>query len=229
MEAVTVLVCGFDKERVLYKGFHHFFNKYWPDCPWPVKYMVNEHALPFGDSLFCGIDSNWITMMRAALNQIETQTFLFMLADYWLAQPANTEAINQFASYLPKYDVSHIRLQRSDPATQGGIGSFEPDPRLFVFGEDAPYRISLQASLWQRDVFRNLLRNASSPWDFETNNSVYADYLRCLCIDATTTEAEWNHDAFLCYHNIVSVGRWKDRPIDDSREPDVDRFIAENG
>jgi hypothetical protein len=107
--------------------------------------------------------------------------------------------------------------------------SFEPDPRLFVFGRDAPYRISLQASFWQRDIFRNLLRNADSPWNFETNNSVYADYLKCLCVDSTTTPEHWNLQSYICYHNIVSMGLWCGRPIDDSREPDVDRFIAENG
>ena len=227
MEEVTVLVCGFDKERVLYKGFDYFWKKYWPDCPWPVRYMVNR--IPFGHSIACGDDPNWILMMRGALNQIETQTILFMLADYWLAQPVNTETINQFASYLPLYDIAHIRLQRSDPVTQQAISSFEPDPRLFVFGKNASYRISLQASLWQRDVFKSLLKYATSPWDFETNSSVFANWLKCLCIDSSTTPNQWNHHAFLCYHNMVSMGQWRGRPVDDSREPEIDLFIAENG
>jgi len=229
MKEVTVVVCGFDKERILYKGFNYFWNKYWPDCPWPVKYMVNRIPVPFGESLFCGPSDNWVMMMRGALNQIETQTMLFMLADYWLAYPVDTAALDQFSNYLPQFDIAHIRLQRSDPATQHALMPFEPDPRFFIFGRDAPYRISLQASFYQRDVFRNLLRNADSPWNFETNNSVYANYLNCLCLDSTATAEQWNHQAYLCYHNIVSMGQWRGRPVDDSREAEVDRFIAENG
>jgi len=189
--------------------------------------MVNE--IPFGHSLHCGKDTDWITMMMTALNQIETPLVLFMLADYWLAQPVSTGIITQFESYMLPHDIGHIRLQRSDPITQKAISSFDLDPRLFVFGADAPYRISLQASLWQRDVFRNLLRFASSPWDFETNASVFGNWVRCLCIDAEKTPNQWNHHAYLCYHNMVSMGLWCGKPIDDSREPDVDRFIAENG
>jgi hypothetical protein len=224
---VTVLVCGFDKERVLYKGFDYFWKKYWPDCPWALRYMVNK--IPFGHAVHCGRDPNWIAMMRGALNQIEAPIILFMLADYWLAKPVDTEAITQFASYMLPHDIGHIRLQRSDPVTQRAIGSFEPDPRLFVFGADAPYRISLQASLWQVGVFKNLLQYASSPWDFETNASVFASWLRCLCIDSEKTPNEWNHHAYLCYHNVVSMGQWNGRPIDDSRESDVDAFIERHG
>ena len=227
MQDVTVLVCGFDKERVLYKGFDYFWKKYWPDCPWPIRYMVNE--IPFGHSLHCGPNSDWLTMMLGALNLIETPIVMFILADYWLAQPVDTETIVQFASYIPQYDIGHIRLQRSDPITQKAISSFEPDPRLFIFGKDAPYRISLQASLWQREVFKNLLRFSTSPWDFETNASVLASWLDCLCIDAEKTPNQWNHHAYLCYHNVVSMGQWCGRGIDDSREADVDTFIERFG
>ena len=226
---VTVLVSSFDQWRVMLKGFAYYLGRYWPDCPYPVRYMVNGQPAPVGESLYCGQSTDWISMMYEALAQVDTFGTLFMLNDYWLKWPVDTQTIDTWAVYLHRYDIAHIRLQRSDPVTQHAKGPFAPDTRLFEFADWASYRISLQAGLWQTEAFRALLKYANNPWDFETTCSGRsAGWLRTLCIDATTVPAQVNHDALFCYHNMASRGQWMGQPISDALEGQVDQFIAEN-
>lgn len=227
---VSVLVVGFDDWAVMWTGFCHFWQKYWPDCPWPLLFMANGRVAPCGETLHCGTDTNWTTMMRSALQQIRTPYLLLMLADYWLSYPVEGGAIVQFVGHMERYDTHHIRLQRSDADTQHAIGTFEPDPRLFVFGSDAPYCVSLQAGLWNRRTLATLLHRREDPWEFETRASRRAGpWLKALCIDRSTTPDQWNGNAYFCYHNMVSMGQWNGKPIDDRLEPDVRDFIERYG
>ena len=228
---LTVLVVGFDRWAVMWLGFCHFWHKFWPDCPWPLAFMSNGRTAPCGTTLDCGADDNWTAMMQSALRQVETPYLLLMLADYWLAAPTEAGAVLQFASYLePPYDAHHIRLQRSDPATQQASGPFEPDPRLFVFAPHAVYRISLQAGLWNTHTLATLLHDRENPWEFETNASYRSRLaVNALCIDLTTTPDQWNGNAYLNYHNIVSQGQWCGKPVDDALQPDVEAFIGRYG
>ena len=227
---MTVLVVGFDQWAVMWLGFCHFWHKFWPDCPWPLAFMSNTRVAPCGQTLLCGTDANWTAMMQNALQQIETKHLLLMLADYWLAAPVEAETIYEFASYLERYGAHHIRLQRSDPAAQQSSGPFAPDPRLFVFASHAPYRVSLQAGLWDTGVLRALLRGREDPWQFETNASYRSrDTANALCVDMNTTPDQWNGNAYLPYHNIVSMGQWCGKPINDALQPDVEAFIERYG
>ncbi len=230
MDDVTVLVSGFDGWAVLWLGFCHFWHKYWPDCPWPLKVMVNRRAPPCGQAVRCGQNANWTIMMRNALQQVETKYLLLVLVDYWLARPVETETIREFAGHLERYGAQHIRLQRSDRDVEHALGPFEPDPRLFVFAPYAPYRASLQAGLWNAHTLAGLLHGRESPWEFETNASFRsARYVNALCIDRATTPDQWCNNAYFCYHNVVSRGRWRDKPIGDALRGEVEQYIAEHG
>jgi hypothetical protein len=230
IDDVTVLVVGFDQWAVMWLGFCHFWHKFWPDCPWPLAFMSNTRTAPCGETLLCGTDTNWTTMMVHALRQVKTNRLLLMLADYWLAYPVDVGAVSQFAGYLDQYGAQHIRLQRSDPVAQQSIGPFEPDPRLFVFAPYASYRISLQAALWDKSTLVRLLRGRENPWEFETRASYRsANWVNALCVDLTTTPDQWNGCAYFAYHNIVSMGQWCGKPVNDALEPDVRAFIERYG
>jgi hypothetical protein len=153
-----------------------------------------------------------------------------MLADYWLSFPVDIETVHQFAGYMETYGVQHIRLQRSDPVAQQASGPFEPDPRLFVFAPHASYRICLQAALWNAHTLAGLLHGREDPWAFETNASARsAKYVNALSIDINTTPNQWNGWAYFGYHNIVSMGQWCGKPVNDALLPDVKKFIADYG
>lgn len=230
MDDVTVLVVGFDDWAVMWLGFCHFWHKYWPGCPWPLKFMANRRKAPCGETLHCGLDTNWTAMMRNALYRVDTKYLLLMLADYWLAHPVDAETMYQFAGYMTQYGAQHIRLQRADPVAQQAVGSFEPDPRLFVFAHHASYRISLQAALWNAHTLAGLLHGREDPWAFETNASVRSSgWVNALCVDLTTTPDQWNGCAYFAYHNIVSMGRWCGKPVNEMLKPDVLAFIERYG
>jgi hypothetical protein len=231
MDGVTVLVSSYDGASALWRGWCHFWHKFWPDCPWPVRFVTNHLDAPCGEAIKCGPERNWTAMMRKALAAVDTPSLLFTLDDYWLASMVNGQAIADFAKILVDFNVGHIRLQRSDPNTQQGIGPFEPDPRLFVFWEQAVYRASLQAALWNRAAFQRLLVDGESPWEFETNASFRSKgWMRALCVNLETTPNEWNGHAFFPYHNIVSMGQWCGVSVADPRmEGMVGDFIARYG
>jgi len=230
MDDVTVLVVGFDDWACMWLGFCHFWHKFWPDCPWPLRFMANRRKPPCGEAIHCGLDTNWTAMMRNALHKVETKYTLLTLADYWLAYPVDAGTMGQFVGYMEQYGAQHIRLQRADPVAQQASGPFEPDPRLFVFAPHASYRVSLQAGLWNTHTLAGLLYGREGPWAFETNASVRSSrYVNALCVDMTTTPDQWNGCAYFAYHNIVSMGQWCGKPVNDALTPDVWAFIERYG
>jgi hypothetical protein len=164
---VAVVVSTFDRHAAAWPPFCHGFKKYWPDCPWPLKWMVNRRDPPCGEALKTGGDMTWSTMIRKALEMLEEPVFLTIVEDCWLTAPTNTQALVEFSEIILRDEADVIQL------SYGGLkarkADFPGDPRLFIYREDVVFRASLMSGLWRVSTFLQILNPAWDNWQFEVN------------------------------------------------------------
>jgi len=166
MKDVTILVGTLDPYKEAWPMFCHGINKYWPDCPWPIKAATNHLDFPCGEGLKVGVYKNWTRNTMLSLQKIDTPIVFWMLEDTWLTDPPNTKVLKEFTQHILDGKTDYIRLVNSKMVENVGLASF--DDRLFVYSDNSRYRTSLCPSIWNRQVFIDLLKDGESIWDFET-------------------------------------------------------------
>lgn len=182
MNDVTILVGTLDPYNAAWPVFCHGMSKYWPELKWPVKAATNGLDFPCGDGLKVGAYKDWAQNTRRSLERLDTPVVLWMLEDSWLTAVPDTEVLSQFAQHIVDGKADYIRLINSNAVTNAGLTSF--DDRLFVFSKTSKYRTSLCPSIWNRQVFIDLLKQGESIWDFEVKGTVRSrDYMFC-CTNA---------------------------------------------
>lgn len=166
MKDVTILVGTLDPYKAAWPIFCHGINKYWQNRIWPIKAATNYLDFPCGEGLKVGAYENWTQNTILSLQKIDTPVVFWMLEDTWLTGFPDTVALKQFAQHILDGNADYIRLINSKAVISAGPASF--DNRLFVFSDNSLYRTSLCPSIWNRQVFIDLLKDGESIWDFET-------------------------------------------------------------
>ncbi len=204
---VTIVVGSVDKYSQAWPAFKHGFKKYWPDCPWEVVAITNFKDFPVGRTIKIGEDKSWADSVRKGMEQIDSDVILWMMEDYWLTGPVNTEYMLKYAKLLLEDKIDHIRLLPPAPGLDVGA-PITPDLEckhpycagsdLWVFQDDAEYRASLACSLWRKDVFLKFLKEGTTPWEFEHNAGIMSrgnDRHLC-CINPKVISWPWRTNPY---------------------------------
>ncbi len=152
--------------------FFRFFGKYWPDCPFPVYLGTQtlEADVHGVTTLLAGPDesrpvvSDWSGSLRRFLNQLDSENVLLMLEDFFLSKTVSTANVLEQLAALRSLAGTVLRLHPSPPPT---INAGKDYPGIGEQHRLAPFRVSLQASIWNRQGLLALLREGETPWAFE--------------------------------------------------------------
>jgi hypothetical protein len=165
----SVLVTSCDAYFDLWEPFFNLFWENWPDCPYPVFLSTNhrEFQHPRVMTLRAGRERNWTNQLRCQLERLDTPYVLMSLEDFFLRRPVSTIKVQECLHALSTLHGHMLRLvcrPGPDRPVSGhpGIGSIDPG---------APYRVSTQAAIWNRQSLLTLLREDESIWDFEIRGS----------------------------------------------------------
>jgi hypothetical protein len=133
---------------------------------------------------------------------MDAEYVLVMLDDFFLRKNVSNQTIEFCVQFAARFRATCVRLVASpgptDTAAEGQnlIGSCDPD---------LPYRLSMQASIWNRQALRALLRPGESIWQFEhdgnariraTNHGFYSVWKSVLPYEGIFS------------HHVVEKGRW---------------------
>lgn len=195
-----LLVVSCDRYADVWDPFFSLFHRYWTDCPYKVFLSSNmqQYSDPAVITVMTGIDLDWSRSLLTAISSPKIQRYpylLVILEDLMLYQHVDTITVQNCLNFLKEGNGNYLRLVPIPP----------PDKPLLVptwlgeISEGAPYRASLQASIWRREYLRSLLKPGESPWDFEVLASRRSDI----------------HKGFYCtrkrvlhYHNSIERGLW---------------------
>lgn len=169
MSDLGLLVATCDRYSDTWPAFHHFFGKFVNDPETISCYVACELTSPSWPSftpLNMPAGLPWSRQIRHALGQIDNEHILWMQDDYWLLNPVEFSQLSSLCEVMRIQGIDYLRLVPIPPAPERE----EVKVHEFSFGllaEDAPYRRSLQASIWRREYFLSQLEGDCSPWQFE--------------------------------------------------------------
>lgn len=134
--------------------------------------------------------------MHYFLNHVQSENVLLLLEDFFLCQPVSTgQVLGQLAKMHERKGTA-LRLH-PNPAPTIKVADW---PGVGEQHRLAPFRVSLQASIWNRLDLLALLNKDESPWDFESKG---------------TLRAQKQARGFYCtfrsefpYRHVVEKGEW---------------------
>jgi len=208
-KAVTVLISTCDKYEIAWDPFWYSFKKYWPDCPWTVRFITNSLESPCGVPIKVGSNTNWTVMHKLATSQLTTEVFLLLLEDFWLTHPVDTASILEFADIVLRGDADKVGLRAGSHTCKG---TYVKDTRLEVLDDTSVYRTALQAGLWRVSTFQSLLRGTETPWDFETEGNLRSQNQSMLDRFLNVKEPSYIH--YISAPGALRRRKWTQAAID---------------
>ena len=170
MHSCAVLVVSSDGYQDLWRPFFQLFQQHWPDCPFPVYLGAQSAAaeLPNVKMLRAGPGRSWSRSLRYFLNEIDFENVLLLLEDFFLTGPVSTDEVLTNLAALRSLEGTVVRLHPNPPPTI----KVPQYPWLAEQHRLAPFRVSLQASIWNRRALFELLRDDETPWQFELRGTL---------------------------------------------------------
>ena len=167
---LTVLVNSCDSYEDLWVPFFTLFLKYW-NCV-NVRILLNTESKDFS---FDGLDievihypkenSSYGERMLNCLSSINTPYVLFLLDDFFLRAPVNTEQISRIINWMDK-DKSIVSFSCNVNNTYYDWENEKyPGFRRVPWGN--PYTLTMQAGIWRINKLKKYWRPKISPWEWE--------------------------------------------------------------
>ena len=185
---MKVVISSYDGYSWLMPIFLHFYKKNWPDNPYQTDFVTETMKIE-GENTFCAGRIPWADKMIKYLESLEDDVFLLFLEEYILNKKVDTDKIKR-AESLCVDNIGCVRLYDYD-----GYSRFLIDTKIEGFKEyplDKPYAASMQASIWQRKFFIDLLKQGEDIWQSEIGSSKRIHKFGKTVI--------WNDTPILSYH-----------------------------
>ena len=207
--ALAVVVSSCDAFADVWEPFFTLFFRYWPDCPYPVFLIANERRFdhPRVTTLCVGPDRGWAANLRHALQRVPGTHLLYLQEDYLLRRPVDTRRMATLFEQAVAAGAACLRLYPTPGPDQPNPGG---PPGIGSIGADAPYRVSLQAAIWERRTLEALLVEGESGWHMETLGSARS---RALAAPFLSVERHLRDDGeldvaipYVC--TAVVKGKW---------------------
>ena len=143
-------------------------NRYWPDQD--VTILGFDVAPPEFPKNFkfhsLGVQADfgrsWTDPLKPFFESIDDEYFVLLLDDYFLTAPVDIDKVAfaeaRMKEGVEKFDLSDDRSKEMHSRLGGGV--IESDQK-------APYRVSLQAGIWNRRYFLKYLKPSRDAWHFE--------------------------------------------------------------
>ncbi len=174
-EDCAVLVCSCDKNEDLWKMFFYYMKQYWKDCGYPI--YLNTESRKYVDSWFevktfglfpNGDKDRWSYRLRKTLEQMKENYVLILLEDFFLRQKVDRDEISLCLKRMKEND--NIAVFLFDPTP--GPNTVSEYDRYEKKAKKAPFRMSLQAGLWNKKHLLHFIRDHENPWQFESWGSI---------------------------------------------------------
>lgn len=171
--AVLVLSC--DKYIDAWSPFFALFKKYWADCLYPVYLGTNEKNFEFPSVkvINSGKAKNWSDDTLSIIEQIPEKYIIIILEDYFLINNVDTSRLEECLEFMYKTDAAYMRIAsfRKDYFPMYAYDISNENPSFGITHSEAPFRVNLQAGIWEKDELAKLIVRGESPWDFEVKGS----------------------------------------------------------
>lgn len=172
------------------KPFSYLFNCFWSELQevTVVGYSFPKFDLP-PNFVFRSVSANdyppekWSDALIKVLNTIHDNLVTILLDDYWLCRTVDHRGIITLCEYMEnrpqvlRMDLTCDTLHVNGDARAADFVEYYGHYDLFEKKPDKAYRMSLQASIWNKDRMLTILENGRTPWQVELHSHVPDDYI----------------------------------------------------
>jgi hypothetical protein len=217
----AILVPSFDCYSDIWAITAFSFERYWPDCPYPIYLGANggnrSLAVPRNwRYINRGPDLSWSRSMADYLAAVPADRVLVYLDDFILTGRPDADAIAAAVDLMTEKNIPFIQLLPKPECQR------QYDNLYAVVPSWNDYRTSLMPTLWEKALLAELLRYDFNPWQFERRAGLAPEARRRLFL-AVRKEV-------LPFHHCVQKGKvlpWVDsflislgyeKPVAEGRE-----------
>lgn len=206
---ICVLIMSCDSYEDLWVPFFHFFDKYWPDCPYPIFLATNTKLFIHNNVQV--IHSNhfgtWSEETAIILNKLSFKNILYLQDDYFLLKKVDNLVIESLLTIFSNNNVNYLRLFPSP----GPNKNFKTYENIGIINENALYRTSLQCAIWNKNTFLQLLISSENQWLFELNSVSRSNKLLFLSVKQQNKGRFKDHVYPITYYYLTAVlrGKWR--------------------
>jgi hypothetical protein len=173
MKNIALLVLSCDKYSDLWENYFILFNKFWPECPFPVYLQTNNQDFEserLTKVIKVGEGHTWSEDLLNSLSVLHEYNYvLLMMEDMFLNRNVNNSRVFSIINDFLNIDGNFITLinePKHDKRHSENFGIISPG---------AMYRATATAALWKINVLVDILRKNETAWDFEKKGSVRSD------------------------------------------------------
>lgn len=172
----TMLVCTCDTYEDTWEPFFKSLKKYWKNFNMPI--VLNTESKDYKMEgldiqtfhLFENKKVRWGERLIEHLKRIDTKYIFFMLDDFFLVKPVNTDVIEQCYEWMEKDDnIAVFSFHRVDDPTNIPSEKYSNFDRR---AQKGMYRMNCQAALWRKDRLIKFIKKYESPWDWEIYGTI---------------------------------------------------------
>jgi hypothetical protein len=193
--------------------FFTLFNKFWPDFEGKIYLNTETKSFEHENLNIVSVKSNlvhgtWSECLKYAIDSIDENYFIYMQEDYFLHSVVNKHL---FEFYFKKFrDNNWDCLHLTDQCTTGPFNLDTGIEEVWEIKKSAPYRLSTQAALWKKDVFRSVIRNWETGWQFEKFGTYRSNLLieKIMCVNQNLIVKSESELLPYVFTGIIK-GKWK--------------------
>ena len=171
---MAILVSSCDAYSDAWKPYFESFFAMWPDCPFQI-YLLSETKEYFDARLTVlhTREQSWSRVVRTAFETIPHPYVLYVQEDYFLTERVSTSEILRLLDMVKKEHAACMRLYPSPKPDC----SYKNYSDIGSISRGRPYRLSLQATMWDKKIFHDLIKEGESPWQAELEGSARTSQL----------------------------------------------------
>lgn len=156
-----------DRYEILFKGFKHFFKKYWPEMDGINLYFFTEN-IPYHSTLFKNIKTGkaeWSDRLRVGLQQLSEPFVIYLQEDMWFNQPVNKKILDETLDFTIAEELLLLKLHSSEVYQTSPTGKIIGGLQVAKLDNAASkFLMSHQPSIWNREFFASQLSKNEHPW-----------------------------------------------------------------
>lgn len=188
--SIRVIVVSNDKYAWALKPFSYLFNTYWSSLQEvnvigissPIDYLPNNFN-------FSPIHKNypakeWSTSLIDYLETIDDDLFVLLLEDYWLCRTVDCQGISSLCDYIHYINLPILKMDLTNDRIHDWGKDYPEIKDMGYWGRHdivfspvgTPYRMSLQAAIWNRKKLLEVLPRGKTPWEVEMHVNPSEEY-----------------------------------------------------
>ncbi len=172
------------------KPFSYLFNCFWSELQdvTVIGFSFPSFSLP-PNFTFRSVaphdypPEKWSNALIGVLSSIPDDLFVLLLDDYWLCRTVDHRGILALGDYMLDHpqvlrmDLTCDTLHVNGDARAADFVEYYGHYDLFEKKPEKSYRMSLQASIWNKSRMLTVLENDRTPWQVELHTQIPDDYM----------------------------------------------------